>query len=132
VARLETVVVLSLAASRLARAVSVDQITAPLRERVSAHAAVRDTAGWRRIDELVHCPVCTGWWTSLAVSLVAPGRRRVLRGVSVAGMQVVLSLAERWISEEGRAAIVNADLVERTVEDAEPATLLAPVGAGRP
>ena len=113
--RLESVVVLALAASRIARAVSVDEITAPARRRLGDWATRRHGGAGRMLDELVHCPVCTGWWASLAVSAVAPGRQRLLRGVSVAGMQVVLTLAERWISEEGRAAIGNADLLESTV-----------------
>jgi hypothetical protein len=111
---IESVVVLALAASRLARAVSVDDITAPARRRVGEWAQRRDSEGARWLVELLHCPVCTGWWASLAVSLAAPGQRRLLRGVSVAGAQVVLTLAERLISEEGRAAISSADLLEST------------------
>jgi hypothetical protein len=51
------------------------------------------------------------------VSLVAPGRHRLLRGVAVAGAQVVLALSERLISEEGRVAIHSADLVATAADD---------------
>jgi hypothetical protein len=110
VPRLEEVVVLALAATRLARAISVDEITAPARERVEAWAQRSPASGWRnRTVELVGCPVCVGWWISVGVSLAAPGRQRLLRGAAVAGLQVLLALAERLISEEGRAAIHLAD-----------------------
>jgi hypothetical protein len=121
---LEEVVVLALAASRLARAVSVDEITAPARGRVSQWASRCGHRGLPRwLDRLICCPLCTGWWFSMAVSLLAPGRQRVLRGVSVAGAQVMLSLAERLVSEEGRAAIQEADLLHEAVAapDGEPA-----------
>lgn len=104
------VVVLSLAAARLARAVSVDDISEPARERMAAWAGAADAPGWGRwADRLIHCPLCTGFWLSLGVSLAAPGRSRVLRGLAVAGGQVMWSLAERLVSEEGRAAIHTAN-----------------------
>ena len=108
---LEEVVVLGLAASRFTRAVSLDEISAPLRRRIEQRAAGGGTlATWA--DKLVGCPLCVGWWASLAVSMVAPGRHRLLRGLSVAGVQTLLALAERLVSEEGRAAIHEADVVE--------------------
>jgi hypothetical protein len=106
-------VVLALGANRLARAISVDEITAPARA-----AAARWTDGHlpagaaKRLQDLVECPVCVGWWTSIAVSLWAPGERRVQRGVTVAGAQVLLTLAERLVSERGRAAIHEAEIAE--------------------
>lgn len=110
VPRLEEVAVLGLAATRLARAISIDEIAAPARRRMELWANEASAPKWRQWSlELVRCPVCVGWWTSLALSLVAPGRRRVLRGVSVAGVQVLLALVERLISEEGRAAVYVAD-----------------------
>jgi hypothetical protein len=108
---LEEVVVLALAANRLARAIAVDEITEPVRDRVDAWAR-RGSAGRERLAQLVHCPTCTGWWTSLALSLVVPGRRRLLRGVAVAGGQVMLSLAERLVSEQGRVAVYEAKAEE--------------------
>ena len=116
VPRLEEVVVLALASSRLARAVSVDEVAAPARGRVSAWASRCGHRGFPKwLDRLICCPLCTGWWFSIAISLVAPGRQRLLRGVSVAGAQVMLSLGERLVSEEGRAAIEHADLLHDVV-----------------
>jgi hypothetical protein len=86
---LEETIVIALAAGRLARAISVDQIA-----------------------ELLRCPVCVGWWTSLATSFAWPGRMRVRRGIAAAGVQVLMTLAERLISEQGRAAISRADLAD--------------------
>lgn len=106
---LTDVVVLGLAAARLARAVSVDEIGQPLRDRVNERT---DGSVNRWATSLVGCPVCTGWWFSLVVSLLARGRHRVLRGVAVAGMQVLISLVERLVSEEGRAAVHQANHAE--------------------
>lgn len=110
---LTDVVVLGLAAARLARAVSVDEIGQPLRDRVNERT---DGNVNRWATTLVNCPVCTGWWFSLLVSLVAPGRHRLLRGVAVAGVQVLVSLLERLVSEEGRAAIHEADRAAAVAE----------------
>jgi hypothetical protein len=41
-----------------------------------------------------------------------PGTYRVRRGLAVAGVQVVLSLAERLISEEGRIAVRRAGVAD--------------------
>ena len=101
---------LALAATRLARVISIDEITAPVRARMEAWAGEPSSPKWRTWSlELVRCPVCVGWWTSLGISLAAPGRNRLLRGVSVAGLQVLVALAERLISEEGRAAVYGAE-----------------------
>jgi hypothetical protein len=114
---LEEVVVIALAAQRLARAISTDEITAPLRDRLDTWAASAKrgratgvVAG--RLADLVRCPVCTGWWTSLAMSASWPGGSRLRRGVAVAGAQVLLTLAERLVSEQGRAAVHHADITE--------------------
>jgi len=112
--RLEDTVLIALAGDRLARAISVDTITAGLRARIDRWA--NDTPGGparRTLAELLHCPVCVGWWTTVAMSLVWPGRMRVRRGIAAAGVQVLLTLATRLVSEEGRAAIHEADLAER-------------------
>ena len=118
---LEEVLVIALAAQRISRAISTDQIAAPLRERLDRWAA--DSEGRQqtvaiKVGELVRCPVCTGWWVSLAASALWPGRDRLRRGVSVAGMQVLLTLAERLVSEEGRAAVHEADITARRNVDA--------------
>jgi hypothetical protein len=99
-----------LAATRLARVISIDEITVPFRRRMEQWAEGPSAPKWRTWSrDLVQCPVCVGWWTSLAISLAAPGRSRLLRGISVAGLQVVLALAERLISGEGRAAVYVAE-----------------------
>jgi hypothetical protein len=116
--RLEQILVLALASNRLARAVTVDEITAPARQRLVAWADEHlSTAGRSRLEQLITCPVCTGWWTSIGLSLLTPGPRRIRRGMAVAGAQVLLTLAERLVSERGRAAIHEAELVEAAAED---------------
>jgi Protein of unknown function (DUF1360) len=110
-------VVLGLAAARVARAISCDEVTAPLRERLARAARSVDGGGHgtvvRWASELVQCPVCTGWWASLALSAMWPGRLRLRRGLAVAGAQVLITLAERLVSEQGRAAVHEADHRER-------------------
>jgi hypothetical protein len=110
---LAEVVVIALGAQRVARAVSTDEIAAPLRRRVDRWAETADgrrRVGARWTATLLSCPVCTGWWASLALSCAWPGRARLRRGISVAGAQVLLAMFERWISERGRASIHEADL----------------------
>ena len=112
VPRLEETIVIALAANRLARAIAVDEITAPARSRIGSWARRRGGGPAIKIEALLNCPMCVGWWMSLVVSLVWPGRMRLWRGVAVAGVQVLLSLAERLVSERGRGAIHHADLAE--------------------
>jgi hypothetical protein len=107
--RLEEVVVIALAAARVARAISVDGITEPLRDRLRARAASEGNGKHQKATELlvdfVCCPVCVGWWASLTMSLLWPGGNRLRRGVSVAGAQVMITFAERLLSEQGRLAV---------------------------
>jgi hypothetical protein len=109
--RLDEIAVLALASSRLTRAISLDEITSPLRDRLGTKARGGGPV-WSWAHRLLSCPACLGWWVSLAVSLSVPGRHRLLRGASVAGGQVFLALLERLVSEEGRAAIHGADLAK--------------------
>ena len=110
---------LALASDRLARALSVDSVFESARARCDGWASAHPDARVPRwISSLVGCPLCTGWWISLGVSAVAPGRHRLLRGIAVAGAQVMLSLAERLVSEEGRVAIEHADLLEEAPPEA--------------
>lgn len=113
---LEETVVIALAAGRLARAISVDEITEPLRARLDRWAEAGSQSGTGRLRTglatMVRCPVCAGWWTSLATSLAWPGRMRMRRGIAVAGVQVLMTLAERLVSEQGRAAIHDADIAQ--------------------
>jgi hypothetical protein len=112
---LQEVVVIAFAADRVARALSVDSISEPIRRRV--RRAPEEPGGGagrvrRFLADLLDCPVCTGWWSSLGLSMMWPGRYRLRRGVAVAGVQVVLALAERLISEEGRIAVHRAQLTD--------------------
>jgi hypothetical protein len=115
---LQEVVVIAFAANRVARAVSVDSISAPIRQRLrrspqqaSPQEASQASGRARQFTaELLDCPVCTGWWSSLALSMMWPGRYRLRRGLAVAGVQVVLSFAERLVSEEGRIAVHEAQV----------------------
>lgn len=128
---LQEVAVIALAAQRVARAISTDSISEPLRDRLDEWA--RRTQGRpsgglaHTVAELAGCPVCTGWWASLAMSAVWPGSARVRRGLSVAGAQVMLALLERLISEEGRAAIHQADI--KQLDNAELSAASPAVGS---
>jgi hypothetical protein len=114
---LHDVVVLGLAATRIARAISLDEISAPARTRLASWAETPGRSPLRRwVNRLIECPICVGWWTSIGLSLVVPGRQRLLRGGAVAGAQVLLALLERLVSEEGRAAIHQADQAEAEVK----------------
>ena len=109
--RIEEVAVLALASTRLTRAISLDEITAPMRDQLERKAENGGSA-WVWASKLVSCPACVGWWVSLAISVMLPGRHRLLRGASVSGAQMLLALLERLVSEEGREAISSADLEE--------------------
>ena len=93
----------------MARAISVDDLTAPLRDRLKDRAASEDNGKYQKatqlVVDLVCCPVCVGWSASITMSAVRPGGNRLRRGVSVAGAQVMLTLAERLVSEQGRLAV---------------------------
>ena len=114
--RLEDAIVIGFAASRIARAISIDEISAHWRERIASSAerangaSISDRAR-RALADLVGCPVCTGWWTSIATSVLWPGRHRIRRGFAVAGVQVLLTFAERLVSEQGRVAVEQADRI---------------------
>ena len=103
---------IAFAADRVARAVSLDEISAPLRERVRGSDQASMHRMRRLVADLVDCPVCTGWWSSLALSMMWPGRYRLRRGLSVAGVQVMLTLFGRLVSEQGRVAIRQAEVEE--------------------
>jgi hypothetical protein len=109
--RLEEIIVLAFAASRVTRAISLDEISEPLRARFEDRAE-SGGAALRWANKLLTCPLCVGWWVSLALSFALPGRYRLVRGAAIAGAQALMALAERLVSEEGRAAIHGADIVE--------------------
>jgi hypothetical protein len=109
---LQEVIVIALAAERVARAISIDEVSAGWRKRIQnrAQAASGSSSRAQRwAADMIGCPVCTGWWSSLALSLLWPGRFRVRRGLAVAGAQVILTFAERLVSEQGRLVIQQAE-----------------------
>ena len=111
---LQEVVVIAFAANRVARALSIDSISSPIRQRLRpdpTQAWAREGRARQFTAELLDCPVCTGWWSSLVLSMMWPGSYRLRRALAVAGVQVVLSLAERLVSEEGRIAVREAQVV---------------------
>src|SRR6186997_2914969 len=119
---LSDVVVIAFAANRVARALSIDSISAPLRERLQRPPRRTSAdSGLRRFTaDLLDCPVCTGWWASIGLSMMWQGGYRLRRGLAVAGVQVVISLAERLLSEEGRIALREAEvIVDRPMSDDE-------------
>lgn len=63
----------------------------------------------RFIADLVACPICTGWWASLVTSMIWPGRYRLRRALPAVGLQVLLTFAERLMSEQGRVAAEQGD-----------------------
>jgi hypothetical protein len=69
-----TFALLALAAYRLWRLIGIDEITAPIRDRVTGRlwASGEDTR-WERyhptLDKLIGCPWCLGAWVSLAATL---------------------------------------------------------------
>jgi hypothetical protein len=71
-----TFVVLSLAAYRASRALSLDSITAPMRDRLDFWSQGR--GGWRqKVAELISCGWCSGFWLSgvtYAVYVTVTGR----------------------------------------------------------
>jgi hypothetical protein len=105
---LDEVIVIGLAAARVTRAIAIDDISEPLRDRLQRAAREATGSSQRALQllaDLVCCPVCLGWWTSLALSTIWPGRNRLRRAMSVAGAQVLITLAERLVSEQGRLAV---------------------------
>jgi len=59
----------ALATYRLTRLIVEDEITAPIRDRVR-HAAMRsvDSPGVAaKVNTLLSCPWCVGWWVSCGV-----------------------------------------------------------------
>lgn len=96
------IVLAALAAHRAARAVAVDTITQPLRERLEEWSVTdgisdRQLAVREKVVELVHCPHCIGFWLSLCA--LAATRVRWLRPVvawwAVAGIQSTLASVQQ-------------------------------------
>lgn len=92
------VLIVGLAAYRLARAVSVDTITDPARAWLYEAAYGPDGEaeggwGWRWIYGLLSCGYCCGFWISLglyALWVNAGGSRPFVAAVAVAGAASIL------------------------------------------
>jgi hypothetical protein len=63
------VMVDGLATYRLARLLTMDDLTKPARDRVWTWASNR---GWHRLAELVTCPHCVGVWAAAGVTVIGP------------------------------------------------------------
>jgi hypothetical protein len=106
-------VLVGLAGARLARAVSVDEITKPLRDRLALWAYRPDAVGWQRwLYDLVECPICSGTWlTAGAYAVSRYGKRRgplneeLVTLAAAMGVHVLATLADRLMFQVGEAAI---------------------------
>lgn len=60
---------LALGAYRLWRLIGIDEITAPIRDRITGRRTyARNPKGYREwLDKLIACPWCAGFWVTLAV-----------------------------------------------------------------
>jgi hypothetical protein len=86
----------SLAAYRLARLVSVDDITEPLRTKVTDWLVGNGGTYHRKLAELIGCPHCSGVWISFGVIAVAPyvvpGWKQIIRpALAVAAIESILA-----------------------------------------
>lgn len=89
-------VVLCLAAYRLARAVSLDSITEPARDWLAVHAPVK-------LAELVSCGFCSGFWLSGIVATVwLAAAEGGLQETGIVEWQVL------WWAVAGGAALLTA------------------------
>lgn len=96
--------VVALAGYRLARAVSVDDITKPIRDLLYrwTYGTGKPPKNYRQfLFDLVTCPICTGWWITITLGLVtsmsltdAPAVQHLLLAVAAAGGQCWLTVRE--------------------------------------
>jgi hypothetical protein len=106
-------VLVGLAGARLARAVSVDAISKPLRDRLALWAYREDSRAWQRwLYDLAECPICSGTWLTAGVYAVSRyGKRRLswndelVRVAAAMGVHVLVTLADRVMFQVGEAAI---------------------------
>lgn len=78
----------ALACYRLTRLVVVDEITAPLREklqRVVMRSDVDDGAA-AKLNTLIRCPWCASWWLALVMPMLPRWAKRALALSAVAGI----------------------------------------------
>lgn len=93
----------ALASYRITRLVTTDKLTARPRRDVMAWAMTRRHEGYQswKIDDLVSCSFCAGWWITLLV--LAAWRVRLLRPVvrafAVAGAQSLLNAADAAMTD---------------------------------
>lgn len=95
--------VVALAGYRLARAVSVDDITKPIRDLLYRWTYGELPPKRYRVFllDLIGCPVCSGWWITITLGLVASAQltdapliQHLLLAVAAAGGQCWLTVRE--------------------------------------
>jgi hypothetical protein len=96
--------VVAFAGYRLARAVSVDDITKECRDLLYrwTYETGEPPKNYRRfLVDLIGCPICTGWWITITIGLICSSQLidgplvlHLLLAVSAAGGQCWLTLRE--------------------------------------
>lgn len=95
--------VVALAGYRLARAVSVDDVTLPIRQGLYRWTYERGAPKSYRVFllDLINCPVCSGWWITIGLGLAAsaqltdaPITQHILLAIAAAGGQCWLTTRE--------------------------------------
>lgn len=101
--RPEDLAVVSLAAYRLTRLVTSDKLTAPQRQAVQRWALTRRMAERHslKLDDLVGCNYCAGWWVTVLVLVAWRTRagRPVVRAFAAAGAASLLSAVDVYLAE---------------------------------
>lgn len=101
--RPDELAITALAAYRITRLVTSDKLTARQREAVQRWAMTRRHEGRHslKVDDLVGCNYCAGWWVTLLVLAAwsVPLLRPLVRAFAVAGAQALLSAADVYLAE---------------------------------
>jgi hypothetical protein len=130
-----TLIISGLATQRGAQAISADKVTQPIRDRIllwsmSDKQSVKQYERRRKINQLINCPHCTGFWLAaltLAVYGVAnrEGRRgrRTARGVTlvvewwaVASIQTMAAAAWAMFTDVAHEASVRGEIAEHELK----------------
>lgn len=101
--RPEDLAVVALASFRLTRLVTSDTLTETPRRAVQRWALTQRMAERPslKLDELVGCNYCAGWWVTLAVLAAwrVPLFRPLVRAFAAAGAQALLSATDVYLHE---------------------------------
>lgn len=128
------IVLAALAAHRAARAIAVDSISKPFRDRIELWSLVerrdrngdlRDNTGREWLFKLVTCPHCCGFWLAGAALYVSRYRQRrrglltfILEWWAVAALQDTLTSIQSAADE---SAAVNVERIRQMRKAASPA-----------